>query len=197
MTGGTQTPFQTGSTAIASVKPMVVSGPTANYPSGTMYLLTTQTSTTLRLLTYTNTGNLASNAAPTLASQRTVSSSISVGGSGSYGNAVLSSGTQFDGGDDRLIGLSYANGRMLASCTSYYGSTSASPKVRGFEEGEKRKRKVSFKTVSICSVSFFSRTTEKKKGQGRLLVYRRRHGDAGLRWPLRGRFVERLVRENR
>jgi hypothetical protein len=32
--GGTQTPFQTGTTAIASVKPIVVSGPTENYPSG-------------------------------------------------------------------------------------------------------------------------------------------------------------------
>jgi hypothetical protein len=32
--GGTQTPFQTGTTALFSVKPIVVSGPTANYPSG-------------------------------------------------------------------------------------------------------------------------------------------------------------------
>ena len=189
--GGTQTPFQTGSTAVGSVKPMVVSGPTANYPTGsvmvffrmfldretekeidgkergrsertrerekkkktnsifshfskkkkkknrTMYLLTTQTSTTLRLLAYTNTGNLASNTAPILASQRTVTSSISIGGAGSYGNAQLASGTQFEGGDDRLIGLSYANGRMLASCTSYYGSTAASPKV-SFEKKKKR-----------------------------------------------------------
>ena len=32
--GGTQTPFQTGTTAVASVKPIVVSGPAANYPTG-------------------------------------------------------------------------------------------------------------------------------------------------------------------
>lgn len=96
-----------------------------------MYLLATQTSTSLRLLTYTNTGNLASNSAPTLARQRTVTSSISIGGAGSYSSSpTLSSGTAFDGGDNRLIGLSYANGRMLASATTFYGSTAASPKVR-------------------------------------------------------------------
>lgn len=95
-----------------------------------MYLLTTQTSTTLRLLTYTNTQNLASNSAPTLASQRTISSSISIGGSFNYGSsAALANGQAFDGGDDRLIGLSYASGRMLASCTSFYGSTAATPKL--------------------------------------------------------------------
>lgn len=187
--GGTQTPWQTGTTAMASVKPMVVSGPSASYPSGcvfsyfwvlfgesetermrvrigrtgarrrtttkthcslsiktkqnrTMYLLATQTSTTLRLLT--NTGNLASNSAPTLDSQRTVSSSISIGGASSYSSSpALSSGTAFDGGDDRLIGLSYANGRMLASATTFYGSTSSTPKVRrrGAGGGKRRERK--------------------------------------------------------
>ena len=104
-----------------------------------MYLLTTQTSTALGMFTYTNTGNLASNQAPTLASQRTVSSSISIGGSQSYGlSARLANGQNIDGGDDRLIGLSYAGGRMLASCTSYYGSTSATPKVRTRIEREKK-----------------------------------------------------------
>jgi hypothetical protein len=37
--GGAQTPFQTGSTALASLKPMVVSGPTANYPSGCVLVI--------------------------------------------------------------------------------------------------------------------------------------------------------------
>jgi len=82
------------------------------------------------LIKYTNTNNLASNTAPTLASQRNVASSISVGGSQNYASSpVFASGTAFDGGDDRLIGLSYANGRLLASCTSYYGSTAAPPKL--------------------------------------------------------------------
>lgn len=107
-----------------------------------MYLLTTQTSTTLRLLTYTNTANLASSTAPTLASQRTVTSSISIGGSFSYASSpTLASGRRFDGGDERLIGLSYASGRLLASCTSYYGSTAATPKVRKEKKGQWRRRR--------------------------------------------------------
>lgn len=36
--GGTQTPFQTGTSAIGSVKPMVVSGPAASYPSGCVFV---------------------------------------------------------------------------------------------------------------------------------------------------------------
>ena len=95
-----------------------------------MSLLSTQTSTSLRMLTYTNTGNLASNTAPTLASQSTITSSISIGGGFNYNSyATLSDGTAFDGGDERLIGLSYASGRILASATTYYGSTAATPKV--------------------------------------------------------------------
>lgn len=134
--GGTQTPFQTASTSIASVKPMNVAGQGST--SSTMYLATVQTSTTILLLKYTNTNNLASNTAPTLASQRNVASSISVGGSQNYASAPqFASGTAFDGGDDRLIGLSYANGRLLASATSYYGSTAAPPKVRAKEERER------------------------------------------------------------
>jgi hypothetical protein len=118
-----------------------------------MYLLTTQTSTTLRLLTYTNTGNLASSSAPTLASQRTISSSISVGGYFNYGSsAQLANGQNIDGGDDRLIGLSFASGRLLASCTSYYGSTAATPKVRRRRRGKEGERKKS--EESSCRLFF-------------------------------------------
>ena len=81
------------------------------------------------------------------------SHSISIGGGFSYNSyATLSDGTAFDGGDERLIGLSYASGRILASATTYYGSTAATPKVifiylerdwerergRGKENGSKR-----------------------------------------------------------
>jgi len=104
-----------------------------------MILLGTQSSTTLIMLTYVNTANLASNTAPALSSQR-MTSSISIGGQESYTSPALSDGTLFDGGDDRVSGLSYASGRLLASCTTYFGPTAATPKVREGRGGSAARR---------------------------------------------------------
>ena len=195
--GGDQNPWQTSSTAFGSLKPMI---PASGSVGSTIYLVSTLTSTELLLVKYTNTNNLDLGKPPTLDSVKTVRSSISIGGELNYElRPELANGQKFNGGDTRLIGLSYASGRLLASCTSFYGPLGQQPKVCWFFVLPFFFYSLSFSFFPFflsraSSFFFFSHPKKTKKARGLLLVHRSRNSERSVFGGLCRCRVERMAR---